>query len=169
MTNSVWDIIAGTPWWVFVLLIYLIRIGYDATKPSIVELKKLFILPAVLIGLSAMGIYTLTQHQPINLLVTIAALLFGIPLGWVHYKLLKIKAVPDKKQLHIPGTWSVLVLILLIFAVKYYTGYQMDVNPEVLLKPQNAIKILALYGLFIGLFIGRLAYSCRCLKYGPFV
>jgi hypothetical protein len=169
MTNSIWEMIAGTPWWVFALFAYLVKIGYSATKPSIVEFKKLWMLPTALIILSVIGIDTIAHGAPKNLLAATGAALLGIPLGWLHYKSLKIKAVQDKKQLYIPGTWSVLVIILAIFAVKYYCNYQLEVNPEIFLRPQNALTILTVYGLFIGLFIGRMAYSFCCIKYGPYV
>ncbi len=119
MTTSIWDIIAGTPWWVFALLAYLVRIGYEASKPSFVDFKKLLLLPAFLITLSAAGIYTIARGAPIDLLATLAAMMVGAPLGWLHYKILKIKAVPNKKQLYMPGTWSVLVIIPSVFSVKY--------------------------------------------------
>ena len=40
--------IIGTPWWVWIILVYLLFVGIKALKPRIVYLPKLFIIPAVL-------------------------------------------------------------------------------------------------------------------------
>ena len=56
-----------TPWWVYLLLAYLIFIGIKARKPSTVSIYKLAILPVVFLSLS---IEMLVTHFDINFLVS---------------------------------------------------------------------------------------------------
>jgi hypothetical protein len=166
--NSIWQIVAGTPWWVYVLFIYLMRLGFYATKSHIIPVKKIFIMPMIFLVLSIVSMFGMALNA-FNLSIWVASILVGAVLGWLQYKALRIKAVKNKASLYVPGTWSLLIIITLIFSIKYYFGYTISIDPNVLMQPQYTAWILGLYGLFSGLFIGRLTYALRCIKVGPFV
>jgi hypothetical protein len=165
MNNSIWEIIANTPWWVFVLLVYLIRVGLGATRSRIVPVRRLLILPTIFIALSFVSMYNNMQLTFDHVLIWSAAFMIGSCLGWLQFKALKIKAVKNRASLYVPGTWSLLVIIIILFCVKYYYGYQNAIDPT---KLQSNIWLFFAYGLFTGLFAGRVGYAVRCIKAGPY-
>ncbi|RDI45161.1 DUF6622 family protein [Aquicella lusitana] len=168
MNNSIWEIIAGTPWWVYVLFVLLVRFGILASKPRIIPFRQLLLLPAVFIPLSFASLYQM--HLSLSLFgLWAGALLLGAAGGWLQFRFINIKAIKNQSKLYVPGTWSILIIILIVFAVKYYYSYESAVNPGQIINPHINVWFALLYGLFTGLFIGRVAYALRCLKTGPFL
>lgn len=167
MTISIWEKIAETPWWIYVLYISLIYIGFLGTKARIIPIKQLFILPGMFLILSFCSMY-LMHLTLFALMCWIATIVLGMGLGWLQFRIFKIKAVKDEAKLYVPGTWSLLVIILIIFATKYYYGYELETNPQQLLSPKFAAILALIYGFFTGLSIGRASYAMRCLKVGPY-
>lgn len=168
MNQSIWEIAANTPWWVYPFFFYLMHVGYRASKPRIVPIRQIFILPFIFVplSLSVFFIHSLATFQ--NIAIWFGACLVGTIAGWLQFNALKIKAIKNEAKLYVPGTWSLMVIILIIFAVKYYFGFEFSTNPDALLQSQYISAFLFLYGFFAGLFIGRLAYSMRCIKIGPY-
>jgi len=169
MTNSIWNILAETPWWVYVLFIYLIRLGIKATKPQTVPLKNLLLLPLAFFTLSCLSIYFSLKITALHIALWSLALLVGSFLGFLQGRLLKIKAIKHESQLHFPGSWSLLIMLLIIFASKYYLGHETAIDPAILTQPSSAAAMFALYGLMTGLFFGRVGYAIKCIKVGPYL
>lgn len=168
MTYTIWQVIANTPWWVFLVFILIVRVGLLATKARTIPVKNLFIIPAIFFVMTLVNMYFFVSFTLLNLSIWLSTLLLGLFAGWLQFRSLNIKALKNEAKLVVPGTWSLLVILLTIFVIKYYAGYQFVIDPEVLKQPKYVYGLLTLYGLFTGLFIGRLLYSLRCLKYGPY-
>lgn len=168
MTNVV-ETIASTPWWVFVLFAYLVRLGFAARKPRYIPFRNLFFLPAIFVVISLFGLSELIGFTEKNMGIWIAALLIGSVLGWLHFYFIKIKAVKNEATLYLPGTWSLLIIILALFTSKYFFGFQLAIDPQLLQQEKYLIIWLSLYGLFTGLFFGRAMYAIRCLRRGPYM
>lgn len=169
MTNSVWEIAANTPWWVYLLFIYLVRMGFLARKPRTVPVRMLFILPSILIVFSIFSLYHIVQLNAANLLIWLGAIFLGIGIGWLQYYSLRIKAVRNEEKLYVPGTWGLLIIVLVIFAIKFYFGYELTIDPSLFLQAKYSFWLLSVYGFFTGLFLGRLIYALRCIKSGPYL
>lgn len=169
MTTSIWETVANTPWWVFVLFTYLVIVGYLASRPRIVPIKKLVILPTLFIALSCFNIYKVFTLTNEHIVIWLGMLVIGFGLGWLQFKKLNIKAIKEQAAIMIPGTWTLLLIIVLIFSLRYYYGYQLALNPNIFNDPKTANILLSAYGLTAGLFSGRLAFAWRCLKVGPYV
>src|SRR5690348_15072244 len=109
-----------TPWWIYLLLAYVIYIGIQASKARIIALKKLFIIPAIF---AFMSIHTLITSFAMNALVIATwciVILIGIVLGWIQVSRFQIKVDKQKKLIQVPGTWSTLIIIIIIFITRYY-------------------------------------------------
>ena len=87
--NTIWDIISDTPWWVFVLFVYLMQIGYQATKPRTIHIGRLLILPVLFITCSSVTILTTMHFSFFNLAIWTGTLLLGSALGWLQFHRLK--------------------------------------------------------------------------------
>ena len=164
--NNIWQMLSNTPWWVYVVFIVLLQIGFAARKPRIVPFKRLIILPLIFLILSLVGLWEHEQFTLHNVFLWLIAMLPGIFLGWMQFHALRIKAIKNTHELYIPGSWLILGIVLLVFAIKYYIGYHEDIDARFI---EHAARwMLLLYGFFTGLFIGRLSYALRCIKYGPY-
>ncbi len=166
MNTSIWEVIANTPWWVFAILVYLIRVGLLATRSRVVHIRRMLTVPLIFIGLSFVSLYNNPQLSNNQIAMWVGAFSIGSILGWLQFKALKIKAVKKTSSfLYVPGTWSLLTIILTMFAIRYYYGYENTIDPAI---AQSKPWIFFAYGLFTGLFAGRIAYAIRCIKTGPY-
>lgn len=134
--NAIWETLTHTPWWVYLLLIYLLKIGIDATKAKVVPLKKLIILPAIFLILSLNNLITGVRHDVITLGTYLISLLFGAWVGWLLVRKLALQFDKKKGLIRLPGSWVTLVLIVIIFSTKYYFGYTLASDPT---KAQDTI------------------------------
>jgi CBS-domain-containing membrane protein len=73
---------------------------------------------------------------------------------------------PSTRCLHVPGSWLPLALILGSFAVKYFAGYNVAVNPALAATAGFAGLCSLAYGSVSGLFMAR-ALSLRSLATAP--
>lgn len=167
MTYSFWASIAETPWWIWAAFVYLIWAGITATSARIVSMKSLFMIPVIFLLLSFIAMVTQLQINSFNLFAWIACMLIGLPLGWLQCRALKIQALKNQRALYIPGTYSLLIMLVVLAIVKYSTGFELSIGFK-LLQPHYSPLLMAIYGFGIGLFAGRIFYALRCLQKGPF-
>ncbi len=158
-----------TPWWVYVLLIYLLWMGIKATQPRIVVLRRLFIIPAFFIWFS---LHTLLNTFTINILSISSwsiALILTTTLGVYQVVRLPFKVDKNKFLIELPGSWTTLILIVIIFATKYYFGYQMAVDPQISNQTSFELSMLIISGACTGLFFGRLIGYLYRFKVEPHI
>lgn len=163
---SIWQALVHTPWWVYLLLAYLIKIDIQASKTRVASLKKLFILPTILL---LMSIHTLITSFPINpftLTIYIISILLGIALGFWQIYRLKIKIDKKHMLIQLPGTWSTLIVVLIVFAAKYFFGYELAVDPNLVKQTDFEIIMLGISGILTGLFVGRVI--CYLYRYATY-
>ncbi len=154
--QAIWNALVHTPWWVYVLLIYLIKVGIRASKTNVVSIIKLSIIPIIF---TVMSVHTLVSAFPISIFtvsVWAATLLLGCILGFWQIFRLNIQVDKQHYLIRVPGTWTTLVIILIIFASKYYFGYELAVDPNLATQNWFEISLLLVSGVCTGLFIGRL-------------
>lgn len=151
-----WKAITGAPVWVYVLFVYLMIVGIKSTKPRVISLMRLFIIPIILILISFSNLIAF-KHNYFNIILWTVLFLIGVSLGWWQIRWLPIKV--DKKHwlVRTPGGYSTLVLILIIFSIKYYFGYKTTVDPQIISNMYFLIAFLSISGFCIGFFIGRLS------------
>jgi hypothetical protein len=121
--RNIIPILLGTPWWVYVLWGYILYIGVQATKTRVVSPGRLFVMP---------GIFTLWYiasmwHAP-NVSLFHSCIWLGIAIiGALGGTLLAMQRTVQADHTHhlikLSGTWMILAILLIIFAIKYYFGY----------------------------------------------
>lgn len=150
-----------TPAWVYVLLAYLIFIGIKAMKPGSAPLQKLAIIPVLF---TVWGLAELIRHYRIDVATIglwLAALGIGVAIGVALTFRRAITFDRAAGQLHFPGDYTLLPLILLTFAVKYVFGAIAATAPEKLNEPLFHALGIAAYGLFAGIFVGKFLIYLR--------
>jgi hypothetical protein len=148
--------IKGTPWWVWLLFAFLLKRGIKAMRTRVVQLWTIFLMPVVFLGLAISGLITNKCTTCYSLSVWVMALCAGIIAAWFLNRTLQIKADKNKYLIQLPGSASTLVMILGIFAIKYFFGYLAAVNYELATTLPFIYAKLAIYGLISGLTIGKM-------------
>jgi hypothetical protein len=156
--KSIFEALSHTPTWVYILFVYLLWVGFKASKTRIISLKKLFIIPAIFTYMSINTLVTAFNIQIFEVSVWSSSILIGISIGWidVYRKYTQIKVDKQKHLIEVPGTWVTLSLILIIFTSKYYFSYELAVDPTLSNQTWFEVSMLTVSGICTGLFIGRL-------------
>jgi teichoic acid transport system permease protein len=157
--STIFATISHTPWWVYVLLIVLIRRGMAMARSRVTQVWKLAILPTIFFIFDVVGISQ--NHAITGFLVLLWIISLGLG-GTVAYFLVRDATVrADRKNwlIRLQGDKRVLFLILIVFTVKYGIAWLTAAAPA-LSKPHNFIAdSLALSGFFTGIFFGRSCVS----------
>ncbi|MGX1098206.1 DUF6622 family protein [Amorphus sp. MBR-141] len=149
------DTVQGTPWWVWLLLAYLIFVGWLRSKTRVAPLWKIFILPAVILVLEFGSVQHLMDGQAVRILAWVGGLAVGILVGLLVVRTIRIRADRPRGLVEVPGSWSYLAALLLIFAIKYYFGYRMAVDPDSMARTGWVMTQLAITGALAGWLVGR--------------
>lgn len=149
------QIITRTPPWVWAIMVVLLWVGLKQTLPRSVSLRRITVLPLVMIGLSLAGMFTAfgTGNH--------ALLAWGIAAA-IAVTVVMTRNLPQGTQFnawtqhfHIPGSWTPLVLMMGIFITKYAVGVALTMHPDLARDALFSQSVGALYGSFSGVFTGR--------------
>lgn len=148
------DTLQGTPLWVYGAFLLVCYYGFNAHTASRETPRSLLITP---------GILTLWSFCSLNYAgsveLTLGSWLAGVVLGslvaLVLFPRRGLALDEEGVWLIVPGTWKILGISLLFFAVKYFIGYQAAVHPERSASSEILILAGTASGFTVGLFCGR--------------
>lgn len=149
------EIVRHTPSWVWLLLAVLLWRGYGMTRPQQVTQTRAAMLPALFTALSLSGVISTFGAQPGALLCWAGGLVLsayevqrhGAPKGAVY--------LAQSRRYALPGSWVPLLLIVLIFVVKYGVGIQLALHGELRQVELFLLAVSTAYGALSGMFLGR--------------
>lgn len=170
--DVVWQFSMNTPWWVYVLLIYLIYIGVKASKTRVVKLPVIFIIPLIFVGISLHTLFSSFSIDGVAMLTWLCAILFGLMLGWRQIYHYVLRVDKEHQLIQVPGTWSTLTIVLAMFAAKYYFSYELVTNALFVSSPVFKNMALIIFGVAAGFFIGKLLcylYRFKTLRHSNLV
>lgn len=155
------QIITHTPLWVWAILVALLCVGLRQTLPRSVGLRRITVIPLVMVGLSLAGMFTgfgAGNHAPLawGLAAAVAGTVVmtrNLPQG-SHYN-------AWTESFQIPGSWTPLVLMMGIFVTKYAVGVTLVMHPDLARDALFSQSVGALYGTFSGVFVARAARLWR--------
>lgn len=156
------QILINTPIWVWALLAFLIYRGVLASIGRETGIRRLFIIPLAMLALSIHGIATSFGAASGVLPVLsvwstwLAAAVAGTALAWTLFSLDSVSVYPERGTVFQEGSWMPLMLMMSIFMMKYALNVVLHVAPQVTQDSGFVIAVCMLYGLFNGIFIGRL-------------
>jgi len=130
--ENFWQAVTGAPWWVYVLFFYLLSIGIKSTKPRTISIKRVVLFPLIFLAWSLYDLYQKLQLGfPSLIAIWVVFLAIGTYLGVKEVHQWKISANHQKEEVTIPPNYSTLVLILVIFVIKFYWGYYYAAHKDV--------------------------------------
>lgn len=160
------DILAGTPAWVWVLLVFLVYRGIQASRPGVVQFWRLLILPVVF---GIWGIYSvLTEFTGwLGPAVLAAAFAVGMWLGAIPARSVQVRADRQRGLIGLPGSWGTLVYVMVIFVAKYVLGATLDIHPPVAQQAWFVVVYAGIDGFLVGMFAGQLRELWRKYQVAP--
>ncbi|WP_211453842.1 DUF6622 family protein [Collimonas antrihumi] len=150
------QIISHTPLWVWALLAFLIYRGILASVDRELTLKKLSIIPLVMLALSWQGVSTVFGVTPPPMLCWLLAATVAASLNWRLFRKDRVIAYPERGVVFQRGSWLPLILMMGIFLTKYTVGVTLAIHPALAHDGAFTAVVCTLYGVFNGMFIGRL-------------
>ena len=149
------QIISHTPVYVWALLAFLVYRGVVAASDREVSLLKLFIIPVVMLVISLAG---MNGHGLLGAgvwLVWLTGMLATVVITWTAAKggIVVNRAAGTVLQ---RGSWAPLALMIAIFATKYTVAVLSAMHPELQGQMPFVVAVSGLFGVFNGVFIGRL-------------
>lgn len=147
------EIILKTPWWVYVLWISLMALGLGSLRRRKIHVMQLLGVPIIL---SVWNLVWLGEriHEHYGLLIYwLAGIGFGFPFGEKsvsHWKVLRDK---HHKYALLPPTYSTMILILIVFAIRYFFYFNYETYPD--MGPSLYPADTAISGFLTGIFAGR--------------
>jgi hypothetical protein len=150
------QIVSHTPVYVWALLGFLLYRGYLASRDREVSLQKLAVIPVVMLALSVSSISANGALGSGVWGVWAVGVLAGMALVW---RLSSGDIAIDRPAgtIHQRGSWLPLALMVAIFFTKYTVAVVSAMHPELPHTLPFAVGVTALYGVFNGVFLGRLA------------
>lgn len=169
------QIVSHTPLWVWGLFVALLLLGLYQRQARQVRPQQLLILPLVLLGLGLSSSAPAFVHQPVLGVLWLAALGSALSMG----QRLPIRPGTHwdagSQRLHLPGSWFPLVLILIIFTLRYAVNVSLVLHPDwkqsLAVQAPLCLAFGALSGLFLGRSLGlfRLTLAVTMRFHGPSV
>jgi hypothetical protein len=155
-------IVQHTPAWVWAMFTALVAIGLTQTRAREMGLLRITVLPLLLIALSLSGVFRAFGHAPVALGGWGAGL--GAALVFVRHAVAVRGASWSQatRTLRVPGSWLPLVLIVGLFAIKYFAGASLALHPALAHDAAFGGACSFAYGAFGGTFLAR-ALSLRGL------
>jgi len=150
------QIVLNTPLWVWALLAFLVYRGILAAGGREVPLKKTLIIPLVMLALSLHGTLSAFGPKLATLTPWLLCLVAGAALAWALFERDAVRPYPRRGSIYLRGSWLPMALMLAIFATKYAVGVLLALQPQWAQQAGFAPGVCALYGLFSGVFIGKM-------------
>jgi hypothetical protein len=149
------EIVTRTPLWVWGLFAALLALGLYQRRTRQVRPGQLLILPVVLLVLGVSSLAAAFTAQPVLAAVWLAALGTAVMLG------LRLPPAPGTHwdapsgRLQLPGSWLPMVLILIIFTLRYTAAVSLAMHPAWRQDLAVQVPLSLAFGALSGLFLGR--------------
>ncbi len=144
---SLFNILTGTPLWVWILLIFLITMGIGALKDREMGVNRLFLLPLIFLFLGGSDVINELAFPRWGAISMLAGLMIGVGVGWLLWRAAPRLKIKEGTDLIIrPGTPLPLIFILITFVIKFTLIVFLKVEPDL----KYAFDFNLLFGLLSG-------------------
>ena len=150
------QIFSHTPLYVWAILGFLVYRGVLASRAREVSLRKLCIIPLVMLALSLSGVHGSFGFAGMAPYAWVAGALAGAALAWSLTDARAIVAIPARGSVQRPGSWLPLILMMSIFCMKYAVAVTLSIAPAYAHAAGFMLPVCLAYGCFSGLFLGGL-------------
>jgi hypothetical protein len=149
------QIVLHTPGWVWGLLAALLALGVAQSRARAVHPLQLLALPLVLLGLGLSSLLPAFVSMPMLAVVWLAALGLGLRAGLGLPVAATTRWDSARRRLQLAGSWLPLVLILIIFSLRYAAAVSLALHPAWRQEMAVQVPLCLAFGALSGLFLGR--------------
>lgn len=150
------QIFSHTPLYVWAILGFLVYRGVLASRARETSLRKLCIIPLVMLALSLSGVRGSFGFDGVAPFAWAAGALAGAALAWTLTDARKLTAYPERGSVQRPGSWLPMILMMGIFCMKYAVAVTLSIVPAYAHAAGFMLPVCLAYGIFSGIFLGGL-------------
>ncbi|MDR2310825.1 MAG: hypothetical protein LBE54_07555 [Brucellaceae bacterium] len=148
---QVTEILTHTPWWVWVLLVYLVYVGVRLLSPTTVSPKGMLLMPSIFLLWGIYGIFNKLAMPWTALLIFAVALIVGLLLGRILMAMQQPAMLDSETgMVQRPGSVVPIIVILLNFGCLYGLSVYAAYHPNSL----QELNFTAIYSVDLGLTSG---------------
>ena len=151
--NIISEIVGGTPFYVWVIFIFLLKRGIKASKDSELSLSKMFIMPSIFIIWGLEKLLTNFSYLGTSMIFYTICMCLGTLISYYFYSRYRKLYLKDGSLCR-TGTYLPMTIMMTNFFVKYLLNVAMSVNPLLCNTLSFNILYSLLSGFSVGLFIG---------------
>jgi hypothetical protein len=160
------QILTHTPYYVWAILAFLVYRGVIAMRNRDVEVRKLVMIPAVMLVLSLQDMSAKFGLGGLALAAwALGAAGMALAAGLAGSERIAASAVPG--HVRVRGSRLPLVLMMAVFFTKYVASVTLAVAPQLRHDTLFACAVCGLFGVFNGWFIGRLVGDMASVRMLP--
>jgi hypothetical protein len=155
------QIVTHTPVYVWAILALLVYRGVVAMREREMTIRKLFIIPVIMLALSLQDVMAKFGADFMPLSAWAGGAVITILLVWkLSSAGISAGASPGSVRVH--GSWAPLAMMMAIFFTKYATAVTLVVRPQASHDPLFSTVVCALLGVWSGYFLGGLVGTLQC-------
>lgn len=155
------EIIRQTPIYAWALLALLMWKGIRATRNHCIAWKDLVIFPIIMIGWSFYMTYL--RFSPEAYVFWVGSFALGLFLGPLFIRTLKLRVDKINKKVELSGSYIPLILMTLIFALRYFLGVMYGIHPDAKGTP-SLLVVECIAAVVSGTLLGRVVFLYRRSK-----
>ena len=156
---SLLDIVTHTPAWAWLVLVALVWLGLQRTRPRDVGVARLVLMPAILVALSLSNL--LLGGLSIGVIAGLGlGGLLGAAAGFALERLQPARPLGNGR-IWLPGEWTSLVVVLAVFVVRYVRAVAASVDPVLAGSDAFVVPMTGLSGFFALMLITRTVLRLR--------
>jgi len=147
--------VAGTPLWVWGLLVALVALGLLQARTRSVHELRLALLPLAMAAYSFFGLMLLFGFTLPGAVAWLAGLAASVGAGIALGRLAGARYLPQAHRFVVPGSWVPLAVILAIFLSRYVVAVSLAMHPDLRQAAAFAVGTSLACGLLGGYFPAR--------------
>jgi len=156
------QMLSHTPLFVWAILAFLVVRGLLATRERDASLRKLFIIPAVMLAMALQDVaMRFGSHGTALAAWGTGVLATGLPIWFLGRARIMQGSTPDCLRLR--GSWAPLCVMLAVFAIKYAAIVATVLQPQLRQESLFVAALCGASGLSNGYFLGSLARDLKAL------
>jgi len=148
-------VMGSNQWWAYLVFIYCFFAGLKSLHPQVVSYYRIFVVPVLITIWSILTIFLRYPLTAAHISASFAAAIIGTFGGWKIYQFAPVRTDKQKKLIQVPGSFSTLISILLIFFFRYFFGHFEIINPANVTDPFFIFSDLIISALIIGFILGK--------------
>ena len=151
--NIISQIVSGTPFYVWIIFIVLLKRGIKASKDGELSFSKMFIMPSIFIVWGLEKLFTGFSYLGTSMIYYTIFMCLGILMSYFLYSRYRTLYIKDGSLCR-TGSYLPMAIMMTNFFVKYLLNVAMNVNPLLCNTLSFNILYALLSGFSVGLFIG---------------